>query len=395
MDATAPNAPLAASGGAEEIRLEGLSKIYADGTVGVAELDLTFAAGELTVLVGPSGCGKTTTMKMINRIIEPTTGRIMIGGEDVTGVDAVRLRRRIGYVIQNVGLFPHQTIRANIGTVPRLLGWDRARTRDRVEELLDLVGLDPAVHADRYPHQLSGGQRQRAGVARALAADPPVLLMDEPFSAVDPVVRERLQSEFLRLQEQVRKTIVFVTHDIEEAVRLGDRIAVMSTRGKVEQFASPADLLGRPANAFVADFVGADRGLKRLAVTGVDAADLEHPPVVHVEDGLADARSAMEEAGARWAVVLDDRESLHGWLSVERAAGAGTVGSAGRRMEAWVPADASLKSAFATMLQHEAGWVAVLDGDRFLGVLTPESLHAALRRSVEGTAPETAGASLA
>jgi len=395
VDATAPNPPLAASGGAEEIRLEGLSKVYADGTVGVAELDLTFAAGELTVLVGPSGCGKTTTMKMINRIIEPTTGRIMIGGEDVTGVDAVRLRRRIGYVIQNVGLFPHQTIRANIGTVPRLLGWDRARTRDRVEELLDLVGLDPAVHADRYPHQLSGGQRQRAGVARALAADPPVLLMDEPFSAVDPVVRERLQSEFLRLQEQVRKTIVFVTHDIEEAVRLGDRIAVMSTGGRVEQFASPADLLGRPANPFVADFVGADRGLKRLAVTGVDAADLEHPPVVHVEDGLADARGAMQRAGARWAVVLDDDGSLHGWLSAERASGAGTVGTTARRMEAWVPADASLKSAFATMLQHEAGWVAVLDGDRFLGVLTPESLHAALRRSVEGTVPETAGASLA
>ncbi|RBY77876.1 ABC transporter ATP-binding protein [Blastococcus sp. TF02-09] len=394
MDATAPNPPLAASGDAEEIRLEGISKVYADGTVGVAELDLTFAAGELTVLVGPSGCGKTTTMKMINRIIEPTTGRIMIGGEDVTGVDAVQLRRRIGYVIQNVGLFPHQTIRANVGTVPRLLGWDRSRTRDRVEELLSLVGLDPAVHADRYPHQLSGGQRQRAGVARALAADPPVLLMDEPFSAVDPVVRERLQSEFLRLQEQVRKTIVFVTHDIEEAVRLGDRIAVMSTGGTVEQFASPADLLGRPANAFVADFVGADRGLKRLAVTGVDAADLEHPPVVHVEDGLADARSAMQRAGARWAVVLDDADALHGWLSVERAAGAGTVGSAARRMEAWVPADASLKSAFATMLQHEAGWVAVLDGDRFLGVLTPESLHAALRRSVEGTVPETAGASL-
>jgi osmoprotectant transport system ATP-binding protein len=394
VDATAPNPPLAASGGAEEIRLEGLSKVYADGTVGVAELDLTVAAGELTVLVGPSGCGKTTTMKMINRIIEPTTGRIMIGGEDVTGVDAVRLRRRIGYVIQNVGLFPHQTIRANIGTVPRLLGWDRARTRDRVEELLDLVGLDPAVHADRYPHQLSGGQRQRAGVARALAADPPVLLMDEPFSAVDPVVRERLQSEFLRLQELVRKTIVFVTHDIDEAVRLGDRIAVMSAGGRVEQFASPADLLGRPANAFVADFVGADRGLKRLAVTGVDAADLEHPPVVHVEDGLADARSAMQVAGARWAVVLDDENSLHGWLSAERATGAGTVGSVARRMEAWVPADASLKSAFATMLQHEAGWVAVLDGDRFLGVLTPESLHAALRRSVEGTVPETAGASL-
>ncbi len=394
MDATAPTPTPAPSGGAEEIRLEGISKVYGDGTVGVEELDLTFAAGELTVLVGPSGCGKTTTMKMINRIIEPTTGRIMLGGEDVTGVDAVRLRRRIGYVIQNVGLFPHQTIRANVGTVPRLLGWDRVRTRDRVEELLALVGLDPAVHADRYPHQLSGGQRQRAGVARALAADPPVLLMDEPFSAVDPVVRERLQSEFLRLQEQVRKTIVFVTHDIEEAVRLGDRIAVMSAGGRVEQFSSPADLLGRPANEFVADFVGADRGLKRLAVTGIDPRDLERPPVVHVADGLADARSALEQAVARWAVVLDDQENLHGWLSVEHAGGSGTVGSVARRMEAWVPADSSLKSAFATMLQHEAGWVAVLDGDRFLGVLTPESLHAALRRSIEGSVPETAGASL-
>ncbi len=395
MDATAPPSSPAAHGSAEEIRLEGVSKVYADGTVGVAELDLTFAAGELTVLVGPSGCGKTTTMKMINRIIEPTTGRILLGGEDVTGVDPVRLRRRIGYVIQNVGLFPHQTVRANVGTVPRLLGWDRARTRARVDELLELIGLDPAVHADRYPHQLSGGQRQRAGVARALAADPPVLLMDEPFSAVDPVVRERLQAEFLRLQQAVRKTIVFVTHDIEEAVRLGDRIAVMSTGGRVEQFATPADLLGRPATEFVADFVGADRGLKRLAVTEIDTVDLEQPPVVHVDDGLADARSALERVGARWAVVLDDRERLHGWLSAERASGAGTVGTAARRMDAWVPADASLKTAFATMLQHEAGWVAVLDGDRFLGVLTPESLHAALRRSVEGTVPETAGATQA
>ncbi|TQN37728.1 osmoprotectant transport system ATP-binding protein [Blastococcus colisei] len=395
MDATAPTTSPAAAGGAEEIRLEGVSKVYGDGTVGVQELDLVFAAGELTVLVGPSGCGKTTTMKMINRIIEPTTGRILLGADDVTRVDPVKLRRRIGYVIQNVGLFPHQTIRTNVGTVPRLLDWDKRRTRDRVEELLSLVGLDPALHGDRYPHQLSGGQRQRAGVARALAADPSVLLMDEPFSAVDPIVRERLQSEFLRLQEQVRKTIVFVTHDIEEAVRLGDRIAVMSEGGRVEQFATPAELLGRPVNAFVADFVGADRGLKRLAVTGIDPDDLEQPPVVHVADGLADARAALEGAGARWAVVLDDDGQLHGWLSVERAVGAGTVGSAARRMEAWIPTGASLKAAFATMLQHEAGWVAVLDGDRFLGVLTPESLHAALRRSVEGAVPETAGSTLA
>ena len=384
------SAPIAASP-AQAIRLEGVSKTYPDGSIGVQSLDLTFAAGELTVLVGPSGCGKTTTMKMINRIIEPTTGRILLGEDDVTRVDPVELRRRIGYVIQNVGLFPHQTVRKNVGTVPRLLGWDKERIDDRVEELLQVVGLDPAAFGDRYPHQLSGGQRQRAGVARALAADPAVLLMDEPFSAVDPLVRERLQSEFLRLQETVRKTIVFVTHDIEEAVRIGDRIAVMSQGGHVEQFATPAELLGRPANAFVADFVGADRGLKRLAVTGIDAADLERPPVVHVHDGLADARTALERSGARWAVVLDDDENLHGWLSADRAGGSGTVGSAARRMEAWVPVDASLKSAMAMMLQQEAGWVAVLDGDRFLGVLTPDSLHAALRRSVEGTVPETAG----
>jgi osmoprotectant transport system ATP-binding protein len=385
--ATAPE-----TGDAEAIRLDGVSKVYADGSVGVSELNLTFAAGELSVLVGPSGCGKTTTMKMINRIIEPSTGRILLGGEDVTRVDPDHLRRRIGYVIQNVGLFPHQTVRANVATVPRLLGWDKKRIRARVDELLDTVGLDPATYGDRYPAQLSGGQRQRAGVARALAADPTVLLMDEPFSAVDPIVRERLQSEFLRLQETVRKTIVFVTHDIEEAVRLGDRIAVMSQGGHVEQFATPAELLGRPANEFVADFVGADRGLKRLAVTGIDAADLEQPPVVHVNDSLAQARGALERTGARWAVVLDDAGHLHGWLSADHASGAGTVGSAARRMEAWVPQGSSLKTAFATMLQMEAGWVAVLDGDRFLGVLTPESLHAALRRSVEGKVPETAGA---
>ncbi|MBB3676769.1 osmoprotectant transport system ATP-binding protein [Modestobacter versicolor] len=396
MDATAPATPPASIAGsaAEEIRLEGVSKVYPDGTTAVRELDLTFAAGELTVLVGPSGCGKTTTMKMINRIIEPTTGRILLGADDVTRVDPVQLRRRIGYVIQSVGLFPHQTVRRNVATVPRLLGWDKARTRDRVEELLELVGLDPATFGDRYPHQLSGGQRQRAGVARALAADPPVLLMDEPFSAVDPIVRERLQSEFLRLQETVRKTIVFVTHDIEEAVRLGDRIAVMSQGGTVEQFAPPAELLGAPATPFVADFVGADRGLKRLAVTGIDLADLEQPPVVHVDDSLADARAALERVGARWAVVLDDQQRLNGWISAERAVGAGTVRQAGKRMEAWVPIDATLKTAFATMLQLEAGWVAVLDGDRFCGVLTPESLHAALRRSVEGSVPEVAGAAL-
>ena len=377
---------------AEPIDLEGVSKTFPDGSVGVREVNLHFAAGELSVLVGPSGCGKTTTMKMINRIIEPSTGRILFGGEDVTKADPHQLRRRIGYVIQNVGLFPHQSIRNNVATVPKLLDWDKQKIADRVEELLGTVGLDPATFGNRYPHQLSGGQRQRAGVARALAADPSVLLMDEPFSAVDPVVRERLQSEFLRLQAAVRKTIVFVTHDIEEAVRLGDRIAVMSEGGKVEQFASPAELLGKPATEFVADFVGSDRGLKRLAVTNIDTEDLEHPPVVHASDSLADARAVLERADARWAVVLDGEEELHGWISLERAQGPGTVVQNGRRMEAWVPVDATLKSAFSQMLQLEAGWVAVLDGGRFLGVLTPESLHSALRRSVDGSVPETAGA---
>src|SRR3954463_4676116 len=386
VDVSAPPTSIAASP-AQAIRLEGVSKTYPDGSVGVQSLHLTFAAGELTVLVGPSGCGKTTTMKMINRIIEPTTGRILLGEDDVTRVDPVELRRRIGYVIQSVGLFPHQTVRTNVGTVPRLLGWDRKRITARVDDLLATVGLDPLRFGDRYPAQLSGGQRQRAGVARALAADPGVLLMDEPFSAVDPVVRERLQTEFLRLQEQVRKTIVFVTHDIEEAVRLGDRIAVMSAGGTVEQFAPPAELLGSPATPFVADFVGADRGLKRLAVTGIDLADLEQPPVVHVDDGLADARAALSRSGARWAVVLDDQQRLHGWISAERAAGSGTVRSASKRMDAWVPADAPVRGAFSPVLQGGAVWVAGLDGARFGGALPRESLHAALRRWGEEPAP--------
>jgi len=374
------------------IRLEGVSKVYPDGTTAVEALDLDVPEGELVVLVGPSGCGKSTTLKMINRLVEPSGGRIIIDGEDVTSVDPVRLRRRIGYVIQQVGLFPHQTVGANVATVPRLVRWDSRRTAARVDELLELVGLDPSTYRGRYPHQLSGGQRQRVGVARALAAEPVVLLMDEPFSAIDPIARDRLQGEFLRLQAEVRKTVVFVTHDIEEAVRLGDRIAVFSQGGHLEQYADPATLLGAPATEFVADFVGADRGLKRLAVTDISVADLEKPPVVHVDDPLPDARAAMQRAGARWAVVLDSAGNLHGWLSRERSAQSGTVLEHAQRMEAWVSADGTLKQAFSVMLQQDAGWVAVLDGSRFLGVLTPESLHAALRRSVEQAEPEVAGA---
>jgi osmoprotectant transport system ATP-binding protein len=365
------------------IRLEGVTKRFADGQVAVDDLSLEVVEGELCVLVGPSGCGKTTTMKMINRLIEPTSGRIYLDGEDVTNVDPVKLRRRIGYVIQQVGLFPHQTIADNVGTVPRLLGWDRKRIADRVHELLDLVGLDPDRFARRYPSELSGGQQQRAGVARALAADPPVLLMDEPFGAIDPITRGRLQSEFLRLQREVRKTIVFVTHDIEEAVRMGDRIAVMGPGGHVLQYDTPAQILGSPNSSFVADFVGADRGLKRLTVTAIDVTDLETPPVVHESDTLADARRVMARSGAKWAIVVDNHDALRGWIGFDSTTGEGTVGDKGHRMMAWVPLGASLKQAFSEMLQHDAGWVAVLDADRFVGVLTPESLHAALRRSVD------------
>ncbi|MDT0453232.1 ABC transporter ATP-binding protein [Streptomyces hesseae] len=373
------------------IRFEHVTKRYADGTTAVDDLSFEVAEGELVTLVGPSGCGKTTTMKMVNRLIEPTSGRIRVDGEDIAGVDPVELRRRIGYVIQQVGLFPHKTVLENTATVPHLLGWQRKRARDRAAELLDLVGLDPSVYGDRYPDQLSGGQRQRVGVARALAADPPVLLMDEPFGAVDPVVRERLQSEFLRLQSQVRKTVLFVTHDIEEAVRLGDRIAVYG-HGKIEQFDAPAVVLGAPATPYVADFVGADRGLKRLSVTPIEAGDLEQPPVVHLDDRLSDARARLTADDARWAVVLDDADRLHGWVSADAiASGTGTtrVRERARRMDAWLPLGASLKQAFSTMLQHDAGWIAVLDGDsadHFLGVLTPARLHEALRRSIEADA---------
>jgi osmoprotectant transport system ATP-binding protein len=366
------------------IRLDSVTKRYGS-EVAVDSLSLDIDDGELCVLVGPSGCGKTTTMKMINRLIEPTSGTIAVNGKNIMEQSAVELRRHIGYVIQQVGLFPHLTIADNVATVPRLLGWERARVSARVSELLELVGLAPGQFAKRYPSELSGGQRQRAGVARALAADPPVLLMDEPFGAIDPITRDRLQGEFLRLQQEVRKTIVFVTHDIEEAVRLGDRIAILAQGGHLQQYDTPAKILGNPATPFVADFVGADRGLRRLSVTAIDIADLDKPPLVHVDDDLGEARRAMDAASSKWAVVVDHDGQLRGWIGQDRAGGEGMVGDRTHRMEAWVPLGATLKQAFSEMLQHDAGWVAVLDGsgNRFVGVLTPDSLHAALRRSVD------------
>ena len=315
------------------IRLESVTKRFGDGHVAVDALSLEVDQGEVCMLLGPSGCGKTTTLKMINRLVEPTSGRILVEGEDVTGADPVQLRRRMGYVIQQVGLFPHLTVGDNVATVPRLLGWDRARTRARVDQLLELVGLDPGRFRERWPHQLSGGQRQRVGVARALAVDPPVLLMDEPFGAVDPVTRDRLQQEFLRLQGEVGKTVVFVTHDVDEAVRLGDRIAVLGQGGVLEQHGTPAQILAGPASPFVAEFLGPDRSLKLLAVTPIDPAALD------------------------------------------QATGNGTD-----RVAPPVPLGATLKDALAVMLEHDADQVAVVDGERTCGVLALTSLVTMLRR---------------
>src|SRR3989475_6093585 len=256
------------------IRLEGVSKRYG-AQLAVRDLTIEFHTGQLTMLVGPSGCGKTTTLKMINRLIEPSSGRILHDDQDVTHIDPVTLRLRMGYVIQNVGLFPHLTIADNVATVPRLLSWDKRRIARRVSELLELVGLDPRAFANRYPHQLSGGQRQRVGVARALGADPPVLLMDEPFGAIDRVTRDRLQNEFLDIQQRMRKIVVFVTHDIDEAVKIGDRKPSLREGSILQQYGKPARILGQPATEFVADFLGPDRGEKRLSVVTIDPARLE------------------------------------------------------------------------------------------------------------------------
>ncbi len=314
------------------IRLVGVGKTYPDGTVAVRELDLDVPTGGVVVLVGPSGCGKSTTLKMVNRLIEPTSGQIFLDGEDITHGDPVELRRRIGYVIQQVGLFPHQSVRANVATVPTLLGWGRQRAHARADELLDLVGLDPSQYAHRYPEQLSGGQRQRVGVARALAADPPVLLMDEPFGAVDPIVRGRLQDEFLRLQRELDKTVVMVTHDIDEAVRMGDRVAVFAAGGRLAQYDVPARVLGAPADDFVAEFVGASRGMRRLAVTPIDEADLAP------YDGSEPSSS--------------------------------------------VPASSSLEDALAALLRQDEPSIGVTREGRTLGVLTADAIHRALRRSI-------------
>src|ERR1700736_1000290 len=280
----------------------------------VVDLSLFVPAGDICILVGPSGCGKTTSLKMVNRLIEPTSGQVLIDGEDIMSVEVTALRRRIGYVIQQIGLFPHQTVAENIATVPRLQGWPKERTRKRVEELLDLIGLDPDRVRNRSPAQLSGGERQRVGVARAMAAEPPVMLMDEPFGAVDPIVRERLQNEFLRLHRALGTTVLFVTHDIDEAIKMGTRVAVMQQGGHLAQYAPPAELLLHPANDFVSRFVGTDRGLKRLTLLTVADVNLEPGTVAHVGELARVAWARAVETGGNYVLLLDLADRPLGWI---------------------------------------------------------------------------------
>jgi osmoprotectant transport system ATP-binding protein len=302
------------------IKFEEVTKIY-PGTAAPAvdNLSFTVPTGEICTIVGPSGCGKTTTMKMVNRLIEPTSGEIYVlddRGElrNVLDMDPILLRRGIGYVIQQIGLFPHQTILANIGTVPRLLGWDDSRISRRAEELLAMMAM-PREFLERYPHELSGGQRQRIGVARAMATDPPVMLMDEPFGAVDPINRNLLQNEFLRLQQEIRKTVLFVTHDIDEAIKMGDKIAILNVGGILEQFDSPANILAHPANRFVDDFVGADRSLKRLNLVRVDEVMDPHPPLLRSTQTVEEARGFMQEQDLYFCYVVDSDRQLQGYVN--------------------------------------------------------------------------------
>ena len=376
------------------IDLEALTKRYPGQRVPAVEnVTMHIPAGEIVVLVGPSGCGKTTTMKMINRLIEPTSGRILLGGEDVTRRDPDELRRGIGYVIQTGGLFPHMTVAENIGVVPGLLKWSRSRIRERVDELLEMVGLEPAAYRDRYPRELSGGQQQRVGVARALAADPPVLLMDEPFGALDPITRQRLQDELLRLNDELRKTIVFVTHDFDEAVKLGDRIAVLAERSRIVQYDTPEEILANPADDFVASFVGAGAALKQLTITRVGSVELDEAVTATVGEDPATVARRLDEAGRRHCILLDTRGRPLRWVSLrELRSGSAALASADRdpSLEV-VTLQSTLNDALDTMLTSSHGVVVVTGRrDTYQGVIRVETITNAIqsmRASAESSTP--------
>ena len=369
------------------VAFEHVTKRYGNGPAAVTDLSLEIRAGEVCVLVGPSGCGKTTTMKMVNRLVEPTSGRVTIDGADVASLPAVELRRRIGYVIQQVGLFPHLTVAENVAVVPRLLGWTRERVAERVEELLDLVGLDPGEYRSRYPAALSGGERQRVGVARAMAADPSVLLMDEPFGAVDPIRRERLQNEFLRLQARLRKTIVFVTHDVDEAIKMADRIAILQAGGVLAQYDTPNRLLAAPASPFVERFVGADRGLKRLSLARVRDLPLDPVATIAAGQSISSARQQIPD-GTKWALVTDARSRPLGWIAADDLTGDGMVDP-----DRAVPGstllqpESTLRDALSAMLASSVQLGVVVDpDDAVLGVISVAAISQTLQDGAGGPA---------
>jgi osmoprotectant transport system ATP-binding protein len=383
------------------IKLEHLTKIY-EGTEepAVEDLSMDVFEGDIVVLVGPSGCGKTTTMKMINRIIEPTSGQIFLDGEDVTHSNPDQLRRRIGYVIQQIGLFPHMSIRDNVATVPEMLEWDRDRIDARVDELLELVGMDPDRFRARYPRELSGGQRQRIGVIRALAADPPVMLMDEPFGAIDPITRERLQNEFLRLQAEIRKTIVFVTHDIDEAIKMGDRIAILRDRSQIAQYDTPEAILSTPADDFVKDFVGSGAALKRMNLAHVRDLELRELPTLSVSDRTDDALAQVRSRDDEYALLLDDDGRPLRWLRrPDLEQHDGDLGDRGASVTATLSHDATLADALDELLRSRYGRAVVVDGDgRYAGSVdislvmeTADSMRMSADRPSDDTADAVEG----
>ncbi|MEV2220397.1 ATP-binding cassette domain-containing protein [Nocardia vinacea] len=364
----------AVSGG--EIVLDEVTKHYpGQRDPAVDRVSLTIPAGEIVVLVGPSGCGKTTTMRMINRLIEPTSGTITIGGRDVTGVNPDQLRRGIGYSIQQAGLFPHLTVAKNVATVPGLIGWDRKKVAARTDEMLELVGLDPDTYRGRYPRQLSGGQQQRVGVARALAADPPVLLMDEPFGAVDPITRGLLQDELLRLQSELGKTIVFVTHDFNEAVKLGDRIAVLGNQSRILQYDTPAAILADPADETVAGFVGADASLKQLTLTRVRDVELGSCPTAAESDSVDNLRAALAGRDWPWALILDAQQRPLRWVSSEQLAQANSLRDVGSPVGEQLSLQSTLQDALEALLAEQTA-TAVVTGRRgeYAGLITIDTL---------------------
>jgi osmoprotectant transport system ATP-binding protein len=390
--------PDPAAGHAATIAFEHVTKHYdaraqQRGAAGaVNDLSLAVPAGKICVLVGPSGCGKTTSLKMVNRLIEPTSGRILIDGADAAARDLTELRRGIGYVIQQVGLFPHETIAENVATVPRLLGWPAARRRERAEELLALVGLDPATYAGRYPVQLSGGERQRVGVARALAADPPIMLMDEPFGAVDPIVRERLQDEFLRLQESLSKTILFVTHDIDEAVKMGDLVAVLAEGGILAQLGPPVEILASPASPFVARFVGSDRGLKRLSLSRVADLELLRPVTARADEIASDELRRATASSFPWLLLVDELDRPVAWIAHDEIRpGEPLTEARGSPAAPLLDRRATLKDALSILLDADVHAGIVVDRDRrVLGLVTVAGIAGLLRETAAGVASDTA-----